>query len=197
VRWPAANGMLTRPLSSLQVGSVAPEKEIPPFAERTLIVGAGEGGKLLFHEMQRNLSWSFLPVAFVDDDPTKRGTEISGIRVLGPTRDIPSVVARYAIDVVVIAIPSAAEPALNRIAEIAKQSTARVLTMPNIGALLRGEATVRTLRSVTIDDVLGRPAISPDFQRCRQFISGRRVLITGAAGSIRVQVSPQNVGLNP
>jgi FlaA1/EpsC-like NDP-sugar epimerase len=176
-----------------------PALDRPPIAatESTLIVGAGDGGKLLLREMQRNLSWSFLPVAFVDDDPRKIGARIHGVPVIGAIDDIPTIVDREAINVVVIAIPSAADATLNRIAEIARQSSARVLTMPNIGALLRGEATVRSLRAVTIDDVLGRPAISPNLRRCRRFVTGRRAMITGAAGSIGLEVTRQVARLKP
>jgi FlaA1/EpsC-like NDP-sugar epimerase len=171
----------------------------PPLtsAEKTIIVGAGEGGKLLLMEMRRNLNWQFLPVAFVDDDPNKTGATIHGLPVLGASSEIPEIVAREWIDVVVIAIPSAGDATLKRLAAHARRSSARVLTMPNIGALLRGEATVQSLRAVTIDDVLGRPPVSPNLRRCRRFISGKRVLITGAAGSIGLEVTRQIARLDP
>jgi FlaA1/EpsC-like NDP-sugar epimerase len=165
--------------------------------EPTLIVGAGDGGALLLNEMRRNRNWSFWPVAFADDDPHKIGTTIQSVPVVGKIAEIPDIVARMQIKFVVIAIPSASDAALSRIADIARHSQAQVFTMPNIGALLRGEETVRSLKDATIDDVLGRQEVSADLSRCRSFISGRRVLITGAAGSIGSEVARQVANLEP
>jgi FlaA1/EpsC-like NDP-sugar epimerase/lipopolysaccharide/colanic/teichoic acid biosynthesis glycosyltransferase len=174
-----------------------PDPRLADDLEPTLIVGAGDGGVLLLNEMRRNRNWSFRPVAFADDDPLKLGSTVQSIPVVGKIAEISEIVDRWNIKVVVIAIPSASEAALNRIADIARQSHARVLTMPNIGALLRGDETVRSLRDATIDDVLGRSQVSPDLSRCRRFISGRRVLITGAAGSIGSEVARQVANLDP
>jgi len=165
--------------------------------QATLVVGAGEGGRLLVNELRRNLVWGYWPVAFVDDDLDKLGTRVHGLPVLGTTADLPAIVRREHIDAVVIAIPSAPEVTIQRIANLARQTSARVLAMPHLGALLRGEARPSTLRSVEVTDVLGRPIVEPDVDRCRAFIAGRRVLVTGAAGSIGREVARQVAQLGP
>ncbi len=165
--------------------------------ERTLVVGAGNGGRLLVHEMRDNPSWGFHPVAFVDDRWRRAGTRVAGLPVLGQTAQIPAIVQREEIEVVVIAIPSAAGVAMTRIAECARQSSARVLAMPPIGALLHSEATPAMLRRIEIGEVLGRPAIVPDIEQCQQFLAGMRILVTGAAGSIGQEVTRQIAQLSP
>ena len=165
--------------------------------ERTLIVGAGGGGRLLVRELRDNPSWGFQPVAFVDDRCPQAGTRVAGLPLLGQTGDIPAIVQREGIEVVVIAIPSADGVTMARLADCARRSTARVLAMPDIGALLRGEATPATLRRIEIDAVLGRPAFVPDIARCHQFLCGRRILVTGAAGSIGQEVTRQIAPLEP
>lgn len=163
----------------------------------TLVVGAGDGGRLLVRELRRNVSWGYWPVAFVDDDPEKLGTRVAGLPVLGTTSDLPVVVRREQVHAVVIAIPSAPQVTIQRIAELARQTPAQVLTMPHIGALLRGEARDFALEQVAVTDVLGRPIVEPDVERCRLFVAGRRVLVTGAAGSIGRELVRQLAQLEP
>ncbi|MDP9473701.1 MAG: polysaccharide biosynthesis protein [Chloroflexota bacterium] len=165
--------------------------------ERTLVVGAGGGGRLLVREMRDNPSWGFHPVAFVDDRWRQTGIRVAGLPLLGQTAHIPAIVQREGIEVVVIAIPSADGVTMTRIAACARQSSARVLAMPHIGALLRGEATPATLRRIDIGEVLGRPAIVPDIERCQRFLAGKRILVTGAAGLIGLEVTRQIAQLDP
>jgi FlaA1/EpsC-like NDP-sugar epimerase len=165
--------------------------------ESVLIVGAGSGGQLLVQELRDNPRWKLWPVAFVDDDRRKIGRAYSGVPVLGDTDAIPALVRSEAIDVVVIAIPSATTSARSAMAASAQTTSARVLTMPAIGSILRGEAQVSNLKSVRPVDVLGRPVVDPDRDSCLQFVRGRRVLITGAAGSIGQELSAQIALLGP
>lgn len=165
--------------------------------QATLVAGAGEGGKFLVRELRRNPSWGYWPVGFVDDDQAKVGTRVEGLFVLGPTMAIPAVVRREQIDAVVVAIPSAPEFVVNRIAELARETPARILSMPHLGDLLRGDGHGVILQSVKMTDVLGRPVVTADTERCAQFITGRRVLVTGAAGSIGREVARQVANLNP
>lgn len=175
--------------------SASPPRD-PPL-QSTLLVGAGAGGRLLVKEMNRNPSWGFRPVGFVDDDPRLRRRRVLGLPVLGSTKELSAIVSSLGIDVVVIAVPSATGMTIARLAETARQSAARVLTMPDIGMLLRGEASLATLSRVDVSDVLGRPAVEPNIERCERFIAGRSVLITGAAGSIGQELTRQVAQLAP
>lgn len=165
--------------------------------ERVLIVGAGSGGQVLVQELRNNPRWKLWPVLFVDDDPRKIGKILEGVPVLGDTNTISALVQSHAIDVVIIAIPSASENDRMTWVERAKSTPARVLTMPAIGSILRGETQASTLSSVRSVDVLGRPVVAPDLDSCLQFVRGKDVLVTGAAGSIGEELSKQLAELTP
>ena len=165
--------------------------------ESVLIVGAGSGGELLARDLRDNPRWKRWPVAFVDDDRRKIGRSVAGVPVLGDTTEIPDLVQSESIDIVVIAIPSATSTDHARLIECAQTTPARVLTMPAIGSILRGDAKVTTLSSVRPVDVLGRPVVVPDRDSCLQFIQDKRVLVTGAAGSIGEELSKQIAELEP
>lgn len=171
----------------------------PPEAgmERVLIVGAGSGGQVLARELRNNPRWKLWPVGFADDDPSKHGRIIHGLPVLGDTEDLPTLVRKEEIEVIVVAIPSASSHDHARLVQCAQGTAARVLTMPPIGSILRGDSQVTTLRSVRPVDVLGRPVVDPDRESCLQFIRGKRVLVTGAAGSIGAELATQIAALDP
>jgi FlaA1/EpsC-like NDP-sugar epimerase len=165
--------------------------------ERVLVVGAGSGGQVLVQELRDNPRWKLWPVGYVDDDRRKLGRVLGGVPVLGDTDALGALVAAEAIDVVIIAIPSAASGDHARLIAAAQATRARVLTMPAIGSILRGDTQVTTLRSVRPVDVLGRPVVAPDRDSCFQFIRGKRVLVTGAAGSIGAELATQIADLAP
>jgi FlaA1/EpsC-like NDP-sugar epimerase len=174
-------------------------RQDPPEAgmERVLIVGAGSGGQVLARELRNNPRWKLWPVSFVDDDPSTHGRIIQGVPVLGDTDELAAFVRREEIDVIVVAIPSASPHDHARLVQCAQGTSARVLTMPPIGSILRGDSQVTTLRSVRPVDVLGRPVVDPDRASCLAFIRGKRVLVTGAAGSIGAELATQIAALEP
>jgi len=156
----------------------------------TLIIGAGQGGKLIASELQRDHNSGLWPVAFVDDDPSLLGGRVRGIPVLGNTSVIAAVASREHIETIILAIPSASELELQRIADAARDTGIPMLTMPSIGNILRGDDATR-LRAVETSDLLGRPVVETDAIRARAFLGGKRVLVTGAAGSIGREVVRQ------
>lgn len=165
--------------------------------ESVLIVGAGSGGQILAKELQDVPRWKLHPVAFVDDDSDLHGTRISGIPVLGDSNAIPAIARSENIDVIVLAIPSLTEASTRKFAELARSSGKKLLSMPPIGSILTGAVGITTLNPVRTVDVLGRPVVEPDYDSCIQFVRGRRVLVTGAAGSIGAELATQIARLDP
>ncbi len=168
-----------------------------PVPVRALIVGAGSAGQFLAVALPRRPDIGLAPVAFVDDQARLIGRHVDGLPVLGTSADIAELVAAHDIETVVIAIPSAKPEDLSRIVDEARRSTARVLTMPDIGTLLRAESTPIELRRVDLHEVLGRPPVEAFAGICNDFIAGKRVMITGAAGSIGQELTRQVARLNP
>ena len=173
-----------------------PTGQIPRLA-RTLIVGAGNAGQMLALALPRRQDIGLLPVGFVDDQVRLIGRRIEGQPVLGVTADIPELVLRHDIVVIVLAMPSARPEDHDRVLAHARRSNARVLSMPNIGSLLRAESAPMELRRVDLHEVLGRPPVQALDGMSETFISGRRVLITGAAGSIGQELTRQVARFGP
>ena len=162
-----------------------------------LIVGAGCGGQLIATELRNNHQWGLWPAGFVDDDARLLGTDVLGLPVLGDTAAIPAVVEQEQIAVVVLAMPSVAAARLEEIASLATGTPAEVMTMPAIGSILSGAQRAETLRRVRMTDVLGRPKVDLSSAVCESFIRGKRVLVTGAAGSIGSELATQVAALGP
>ena len=168
----------------------------PPLA-RALIVGAGNAGQLLALALPRRQDIGLLPVGFVDDQARLIGRHIEGQPVLGVTADIPELVVRHDIEVIVLAMPSARPEDHDRVVAHARDANVRVLSMPSIGSLLRAESAPMELRRVDLHEVLGRPPVQALDGMSEAFISGRRVLITGAAGSIGQELTRQVARFRP
>jgi FlaA1/EpsC-like NDP-sugar epimerase len=164
---------------------------------RALIVGAGSGGRIIADELIGDDQWGLEPIGFVDDDATKAMATVEGLPVLGDISAIPEIVTREQIQVIVLAMPSAAADRLASIATLAKSTGAEILTMPPIGSILSGSQRAQTLRQVRISDVLERPRVDFLGERRRAFVAGKRVLITGASGSIGSELAEQVAELEP
>ncbi|MCU0695128.1 MAG: polysaccharide biosynthesis protein [Myxococcaceae bacterium] len=164
---------------------------------RVLIVGAGNAGEALVREMQKAHGGRYEVVGFADDDSTKKGARIHGVPVLGPIDEVPAFIERHKPDEVVIAIPSASGRAMRRIVELVKSETITIRTMPGIDQLIDGRVTINQLRSVNIEDLLGREPVRLDMQSIASLIEGRVVLVTGAGGSIGSELCRQVVRFNP
>jgi FlaA1/EpsC-like NDP-sugar epimerase len=169
-----------RILSESQTASQAPKHG----ARRVLIVGAGDAGALVVREMQKNPELRLLPVCFIDDDPSKQRQQIHGVPVLGNLNDLPRVVAIRRINEVIIAIPSAPGRVIRQVAETCRARNISFRTMPGIYELIGGKVNVSRLREVEITDLLRREPAHIDDSQIGAKLSGRRVLVTGAGGSI-------------
>ena len=166
-------------------------------AKRVLIVGAGRAGDMLARDLLRDPSRALMPIAFVDDKQRRTGMEIQGIRVLGDCKQIPRLVEDHAIDLILIAIPSANSRQMRRIVDYCEQSNVPFRTLPRFQDLVAGRVAVDSLRDVGIDDLLGREPVSLDWNSIRRGLSGKRVLITGAGGSIGSELCRQVAKLGP
>src|SRR5215213_1456967 len=162
-------------------------------ARSVLIVGAGDGGRLLLREILRNPELGYRPVGFIDDDPRKQGERIErGLRVLGATPELGHVLDDVEPDEVLIAIPSAPGTVRARVVAACRERGVPVRTMPTVFELLRtGGAVLRQVRPVEVEDVLGREPVRMDLDRVGGYITGRVVLVTGAGGSIGSELCRQ------
>ena len=153
---------------------------------RILIVGAGEAGSAIGRDMLINKKSKYFPVGYVDDDLSKRGMKIHGIQVLGTREDIPGLVKGNAVEEVLIAIPSFQSKEIRAVVEIIRNSggPAKVKILPGILDLMDGNITLSDIKEVRVEDLLGREKVEIDFAAIRAFLTGKRVLITGAGGSI-------------
>lgn len=165
--------------------------------QRVLIVGAGEAGTHIAREMRHNPQLGMDPLGFVDDDPAKQGTRIHGIPVLGGRQDIPRLVEEHPIDQVVIAMPTAPGKVIREVLEVCEAVGVPARTMPGTYELLDGRVSVNQIRPVEIEDLLRREPVETDFAAVQELIRGRRVLVTGAGGSIGSELCRQVLRCQP
>jgi len=151
---------------------------------RVLIVGAGDAGALVVREMQKNPQLNLSPVCFVDDDSSKQKQHIHNVPVEGTLDDIGRLVDARRIQEVIIAIPSAPGRVVRQVTESCRQKGVLFRTMPGIYELIGGKINVGRLREVEITDLLRRAPVQIDENLIGASLSGRRVLVTGAGGSI-------------
>jgi FlaA1/EpsC-like NDP-sugar epimerase len=164
---------------------------------RVLIVGAGSGGETLVRDMLRDPDRSYVPVAFVDDLPRRQGSEIHGIPVRGTCDRIPELARDLAVDVVVLAIPSANTAQMRRLVEQCERAQVPFRTVPKLRNLMSGQVTVDQLRAVSIEDLLGRDPVNLDWEGIRGGLAGRTILVTGGGGSIGSELCRQIARLGP
>ena len=165
--------------------------------ERTIIVGAGQAGLMIARQIMNNPRHGMKTVAFLDDDPMKQGLDINGIRVFGGTSDVQSAVERYGADKIVIAIPSIEKQAMSSLMKKCVDTTVNTQTIPMIERLINGDVSVRDMRDVKIEDLLGREEVQLDLQAIEGKLTDKTILITGAGGSIGSEICRQVAAFNP
>ena len=163
--------------------------------KRLLIIGAGDAGEKFLREILDNPRVHYQPVGFLDDDPRKKGKAIHGIPVLGAVVDIGDLPAAY--DEILIAIPSARGDEMRRVVEACERTGKRYRTLPKIGELIEGRITVNTVREVSMEDLIGREKVRLDEDRISAFLQGKRILVTGAGGSIGSELVRQICRYHP
>jgi FlaA1/EpsC-like NDP-sugar epimerase len=165
--------------------------------KRILIVGAGAAGDMLVKDIRRNQELDYDIVGFIDDDPAKKGREIQGVRVLDRCASIGSLARLLQIQLVLISIPSASAEQMRSVVESCQKAAVAFRTLPKVQDILDGTARSTDLRSVELDDLLGRDPVALDWNSMRKMIRDSRVLITGGGGSIGSELCRQVARLSP
>jgi FlaA1/EpsC-like NDP-sugar epimerase len=181
------------------VARLVEERTLRPDAERSepvVVFGAGNAGRQIVRTMLRAPDSPYRPVALLDDDPKKFRLHVEGLRVVGTRRDTVNVAARYGASSVLIAIPSASGATLNELTTPLVDAGLRVLVLPPVEQLF-GVVHLSDIRPVTIADLLGRHPAEIDTEAIAGYVTGRRVLVTGAGGSIGSELCRQLHRYNP
>jgi FlaA1/EpsC-like NDP-sugar epimerase len=167
-----------------------------PSGVRVLLVGAGETGAMLVREM-KSVQGPAVPIGFLDDDPRKQRRNLLGVPVLGTIDDLPKVVATHRVDEVILSIAASTPDIVRHVSELAEISDIPMRVIPRVRDLVHGKVALSDVREVRIDDLLGRPPVDIDLEAVRRLVHGKRVLITGAGGSIGSEIARQVAGFNP
>lgn len=166
-----------------------------PKRKRLLIIGAGAAGEKVVRELRENRNVRLQPMGFLDDAPEKSRRTIHGIKVLGRIDEIGKFSDLF--DEILIAVPSAKSADMRRIVEFCEQTGKVFRTLPSIGELIDGHVSVNAIREVSLADILGRDEISLDQERIALFLQDKRVLVTGAGGSIGSELVRQICRFKP
>ena len=165
--------------------------------KRVLIAGAGQAGAIVVGEMLRDTNHSYYPVVLVDDDPVKQAMELNGVRVRGKLKDIPALIGKYRIQEVIIAIPAVSKTIVQNLVKTCKELNVMLRIVPGISEMINGRVSVSQLREIRIEDLLGREPIRMDLNDISQYLQGKRILVTGAGGSIGSELVRQISRFNP
>ena len=164
---------------------------------RVMIIGAGDAGNSIIKEIVTSNFSTMTVACIIDDDKTKWGSFIQGIKVIGGREKILECADVYSIDEIFIAIPSASKSVIKEILEICKETECKLRVLPGIYQLVNGEVNVSKLRDVEVEDLLGRDPIKVDIDSILGYVSGKVVLVTGGGGSIGSELCRQIAGHKP
>jgi FlaA1/EpsC-like NDP-sugar epimerase len=166
-------------------------------AQRTIVVGAGSAGDLLLHDLLRTPSSSWHVIGLVDDDPAKHGTFLNGKPVFGPIDTLPELVTKHRVTQVLIAIPRLPPERIRHILGLCKHQSVGFKIIPASFAYLDQKITAAMLHELSPEHLLPRDVISFDQQEVHRLVAGRRILVTGGAGSIGSEIARQIAGHAP
>ena len=169
-------------------------------SKRVLIFGAGNAGERLCRELIRKDQRAYRAIGFIDDDLKKKGLRIHGVPILGSRNDICRLVEQKKIDEIILAVPSAGGTVIKEIMEVCNscgQEHLKVKTIPSMIELLDGSISINQVREVKVEDLLNREVIELDLDSITKFLDGKRVLITGAGGTIGSELCRQVLGYAP
>ncbi|MBA2487577.1 MAG: polysaccharide biosynthesis protein [Nitrospira sp.] len=165
--------------------------------KRVLIVGAGDAGAMIVREMRNNPFYHYRPIGFIDDNPSKIGHRINGVRVMGSRDSLPRIIAEQSPDAVLVAMPSAHPSTIRAVVKALEPYDIPIQTLPNLRDLLQCRVEVAQIRDLSIEDLLDRIPVDLDPEPLRKLVQGERVLVTGAGGSIGGELCRQVARLSP
>ncbi len=164
---------------------------------RVLIVGAGDAGAMLARELNQRYFDSKELIGFVDDDLYKHDKMLFGAKVLGGCGDIAAIAGRYRPDEIIVAMPSIGGQQHAEIIRACQQTGCQVKTVPGLYELIDGKVTVQQLRNVELEDLLRRDPVQLDIAQIAGYLAGKRILVTGAGGSIGAELCRQIAAMAP
>ena len=166
--------------------------------KKILIIGAGRAGKYVCHavKMSSNKSDDKI-IGIIDDDNSKTGNLIEGIKILGNSENISKIVQTYKVNEIIISIPSASGEVINKFVNIAIDLGVSYKIVPRVREIIEGKVNLSSIRKVDVSDLIGRPVVKDDVGHLREFLKNKVVLVTGAAGSIGSELSAQIVAYKP
>ncbi|GIP39968.1 polysaccharide biosynthesis protein [Paenibacillus sp. J31TS4] len=157
----------------------------------SLVIGAGDCGTLIVKEMKQNVASTYYPVAFIDDDRNKQRQQIYGVPVLGGREAIHQAVVEHGIEDIIIAMPSVSKKVVSELIAICRQTSAKVKIIPDLDDLIQGKLSMKAIRDVRVEDLLGREPVQVDLEGIMDYVHRKRVLVTGAGGSIGSELCRQ------
>ncbi len=158
---------------------------------RVLLVGGGDAGSAMIREMQTHIEQNRRIVAIIDDDPVKIGRSILGIKIVGDRNAILDATEKYSIDEIIVAIPTASRQAIAQIVEICQKTKCKVQILPSLLDLIDEKVSIKALRDVAIEDLLGREPVELSMDGISNYIQNQTVLVTGGGGSIGSEIVRQ------
>jgi FlaA1/EpsC-like NDP-sugar epimerase len=164
---------------------------------KVLIIGAGDTGEKILREIMENNALHYDVIGFLDDNVEKQGRTIHGIRVLGTVERLSGILKRSIIEQILIAVPSANGDEIRRIVEACRKSGTAYKILPGIGELIDGRVSVKLLRDISYEDLLGRSPVHLNVKDIRKYLDGKTILITGCGGSIGSELCRQVVKYQP
>ncbi len=158
--------------------------------KNTLIVGAGQAGILMLKECRNNPAMGLFVRGFIDDDPAKKNQVVYGVKVYGGRKDIPELASKFSIEEIILAIPSGKGEAIRDILSYCRVPGVRIRIIPGLGKIISGDLELRP-REVLPEDLLGREMVEVNQDGIRQYLKDKKVLVTGAGGSIGSELCRQ------
>ena len=165
--------------------------------KKVIIVGAGSAGAMVIREIHHSMREQYHAAGFVDDDPSKQGCSVHSVPVLGSLNDLPKLADRLQIEEIIIAVPSAEQEIIRKVSQLNFSKPVKLKVIPGMSAFIDGTADIKRFRDVQVEDLLGREPVRVNLEEVAAYLTGKRILITGAGGSIGSELCRQVAKFNP